>query len=63
MPIFEYACQKCGQIFEKLVLGRSQQPPVCPRCGADRIEQQFSTFSTSASGARSAPVCAPSGGG
>jgi putative FmdB family regulatory protein len=63
MPIFEYACQKCANVFEKLILSRSQPPPVCPRCGTNQIEQQYSTFSAGASGGGSAAICAPSGGG
>jgi putative FmdB family regulatory protein len=63
MPIFEYVCGKCGKVFEKLILGKSQEPLVCPDCGSKQVEQKFSTFSSSSAGTRSAPTCAPSGGG
>ena len=63
MPIFEYACGKCGKVFEKLILGKSQEPLVCPDCGSKQVEQKFSTFSSSSAGTCSTPTCAPSGGG
>jgi len=63
VPIFEYVCAKCGKVFEKLILGKSQEALACPNCGSDRVEQKFSTFSSSSAGTRSAPTCAPAGGG
>ena len=64
MPIFEYACPNCGHIFEKLVLARNPEPPVCPACGGKQVEQMFSTFATSgATGKSAGGACAPSGGG
>ncbi len=63
MPIFEYVCAKCGKVFEKLILGKSQQAPACPHCGSKQVKQKFSTFSSSSAGTRSTPTCAPSGGG
>ena len=64
MPIFEYACQKCHNTFEKLVLSKNQSAPVCPKCGSKKTKQRFSTFATSgASVSASGSACAPSGGG
>ena len=64
MPIFEYACSNCGQVFEKIVLTRNQEPPECPKCGWKRVEQKFSVFATAGATSKSAGgVCAPSGGG
>jgi len=64
MPLFEYACPKCGHIFEKLVLARNAKPPECPKCRWKRVEQIFSAFATASSkGKSSSVVCAPSGGG
>jgi putative FmdB family regulatory protein len=63
MPIFEYVCGKCGKLFEKLILGRSQESPACPHCGSKQVEQKFSTFSSGRARANSTPTCAPSGGG
>lgn len=61
MPLFEYECSDCGYVFEKLVLARSAEPPECPKCGRDEVEQLFSAFATAGKGSGS--VCAPSGGG
>ncbi|MBZ5516672.1 MAG: zinc ribbon domain-containing protein [Acidobacteriia bacterium] len=48
MPIFEYACQECGKVFEKLVLGKSSSDLACPHCGSRSVEQKFSAFATAA---------------
>ena len=44
MPIFEYKCEECGDIFEKLV-SKSDDQVVCEKCGAEKVEKQLSTFS------------------
>ncbi|HUU14244.1 MAG TPA: zinc ribbon domain-containing protein [Terriglobia bacterium] len=63
MPIFEYACRKCGKVFEKLIMKQGHGPHTCPRCGSKKVERQFSTFSTSGASSNSSRVCAPSGVG
>ena len=40
MPIYEYACRKCGAAFEELVFGSVQ--PQCPSCKTDDIERMMS---------------------
>ena len=40
MPIYEYACQDCGQNFEMLV--RSSTVPTCPKCQSTQLEKQLS---------------------
>jgi len=54
MPMFEYACSKCGHVFEKLVLTRHPSPPECPKCGGKRVEQIFSAFATGSANRKSA---------
>lgn len=66
MPIYEYACQECGNQFELLV--RSDTVPACPQCQTTHLEKKLSVFATSAteSQASAAPSpCAacPGGGG
>jgi len=42
VPIKEFECQVCQNIFEKL------NPPAdveCPNCGSKNVRQKFSTFS------------------
>jgi putative FmdB family regulatory protein len=61
MPIFEYQCQGCGHIFEKVLLARNgAEMPTCPGCQAIQTRQLMSRFSALSSGTGSV-ACAPSG--
>jgi putative FmdB family regulatory protein len=68
MPIFEYRCANCNQVFEELRLSRSETRVECPHCGATRAEQLFSVFATrSGNGGgdcwnRAAGICEAGGG-
>ena len=42
MPIFEYQCKKCEEIFEELVLKDEDIPRKCPKCGSKIIKKLFS---------------------
>jgi len=64
MPIYEYRCEDCGTVFEKLA--RTSGTPLeveCPNCGSRNCQKAFSLFgmlgSSLARGAGSS--CAPSG--
>jgi putative FmdB family regulatory protein len=57
MPIFEYACQSCGNEFELLV--RSDTHLACPQCQSERLDKQLSVFATAESS--SEPACAGAG--
>ena len=38
MPIYEFRCTECGQVFEELVMRSSdQQDLACPRCAAREV--------------------------
>lgn len=56
MPIYEYACNKCGHEFETLV--RASTVPDCPSCRSTDLEKKLSVFATAAPAAESAPVAA-----
>lgn len=56
MPIYEYRCPTCGQIFERLVRLGAAAPP-CPFCGAAGAERLVSLI------ARRGSACEPSGVG
>jgi putative FmdB family regulatory protein len=56
MPIYEYACNKCGHEFETLV--RSGTVPDCPGCRSTDLAKKLSVFATAASTAEAAPVAA-----
>ena len=40
MPIFDTTCADCGKTSELLVRG-SQDKPVCPHCGSDKLAKQL----------------------
>ena len=44
MPLYEYACKQCSQVFEQLVLG-SAAPSPCPKCGSKALERLISAAS------------------
>ncbi|MEO7964863.1 MAG: FmdB family zinc ribbon protein [Gemmatimonadaceae bacterium] len=41
MPLFDYSCGDCGNIFEALVL-KGKEPEACPSCGAKSLERLLS---------------------
>jgi len=43
MPLFEYRCEDCGALFEKLV-SRVDTPVSCVQCQSNRVRKQFSVF-------------------
>ena len=45
MPIYEYRCEKCGQVNEFLILGR-QQPLLCKECGSKDLTKLLSAHNT-----------------
>jgi putative FmdB family regulatory protein len=47
MPLYEYTCHDCGQIFEKMVrFTEPDQAQLCPACGSEHTLKQLSTFAT-----------------
>ena len=59
MPIYEYACNKCGNEFETLV--RSSTVPDCPSCRSTDLGKKLSVFATAGSTTDSAPAAGPCG--
>lgn len=50
MPIYEYACEDCGNKFEKLVRRVDDVlDSGCPSCGQKHLRQEYSTFAARAS--------------
>jgi putative FmdB family regulatory protein len=54
MPIFEYRCEQCGHNFEAILFG--DQQAACPKCNAQKLEQQLSTFAVSTHSSVAAPA-------
>ncbi|MCX7846255.1 MAG: zinc ribbon domain-containing protein [Dictyoglomaceae bacterium] len=52
MPIYEYRCYDCGNIFEKLAY--KEEEIECPNCGGKNIKKLISIFSSPGSGRGSA---------
>ena len=48
MPIYEYQCRKCGEIFEKIQkINEKGDSLKCPCCGGGKLEKILSSFSSS----------------
>jgi len=51
MPIYEFKCNKCENIFEQLVFASDGDiSPACPSCGENDTYRQMSSFSCGSSG-------------
>lgn len=56
MPLYEYRCAACREVFERLVAMSDPSPP-CPSCGSSEVAKLMSAF-----GGASAPTPAASFG-
>ncbi len=61
MPLFEYQCRDCGNVFEVLLRSAADRPGKCPQCGAARLEKKFAAFNPASGGVTHERAC-PSGG-
>lgn len=59
MPIYEYRCQKCGEVTEALVRMGAEPDLACRKCGSKKLERKFSTFAAhgASSGGSSGDSC------
>src|SRR3989344_274086 len=39
MPLFDFACKKCGEVFEYTRAFGSKENPKCAKCGSKRTEK------------------------
>lgn len=46
MPIYEYKCAGCAEVFEVLVLRPTDQSQACPNCGFEQTEKLLSVTSS-----------------
>jgi putative FmdB family regulatory protein len=60
MPIYEYACEKCGAAFEKLVPGHATRV-ACPECRSPKVTRQLSAFAVRSHGGAAAGAAAAGG--
>ena len=54
MPIYEYRCEKCGEVTEQLVLG-TQETPVCAHCGSADLVKLMSAANVGAGSPAASP--------
>jgi putative FmdB family regulatory protein len=46
MPIFEFRCNKCNEVFEVLQMSSEDEVEMkCPHCGSENFERVLSTTS------------------
>ena len=46
MPILEFRCLKCDEVFEILKMGQEDEVEMkCPKCGSENLERVLSTTS------------------
>jgi len=53
VPIYDFKCLQCGELFEALVL---KNTPECPACRSQRLEQQISMFAVDSDSIRKANI-------
>lgn len=67
MPIYEFQCDECGEVFECLCFRSDGKEAVaCTSCGGTKTHKLLSTFSCGSSDSKSATSfgssCTPTGG-
>jgi putative FmdB family regulatory protein len=67
MPYYEYRCNECGEVFEKMLrFSEANLIPCCPKCASADTHKKLSKVaafgSASTGGATTASSCAPRGG-
>ena len=50
MPIYEYSCPDCGNLFSHLHKRLGENVPECPQCHGKNGKKQFSTFAPATAG-------------
>ncbi|MBE0426853.1 MAG: zinc ribbon domain-containing protein [Nitrospirae bacterium] len=50
MPIYEYICTNCNEIFSLLLWSSAPKRDItCPKCGSKDVQKKLSSFSCSCS--------------
>lgn len=63
MPIYEYRCEACQNVFEVLIRpGTAGDKVHCGKCGSDKVSKLISAGSFLKSSGDSLPNAGPSGG-
>jgi putative FmdB family regulatory protein len=63
MPIHEYSCDDCQEVFEQLIWRASEEEDLsCPKCGHKKVKRLISRSSIGGSGrpgVTPSPSCGP----
>ena len=64
MPIYEYRCEGCGELFSRLQkMGTAEGETACPSCGSQDVRRKISGCSIGGgSPSTGAPTCSIGGG-
>jgi putative FmdB family regulatory protein len=58
MPIYEYRCDECDELFEVFVRSSSQKVnPTCPKCGSQKVKKAVSLFGVGGAGSSVRSSC------
>lgn len=64
MPIYEYQCNECDNIFEVLTLSAKDKGQIaCNKCKSDKVEKVMSAGSFRLNGSKQIPAASPAGCG
>lgn len=51
MPIYEYRCLECGEVFSELRMAHKiDEETKCPDCGSGSVKKKVSSFSSFSGG-------------
>lgn len=60
MPMYQFACEACGQPFEKkLSMHESGDAQVCPNCGSERTRKKLGAVALGVGATPTRSVTAP----
>ena len=60
MPMYQYACETCGQPFEKkLAMAQSNEAQSCPNCGSDQTRKKLGAVALDRGATPTRSVSAP----
>jgi putative FmdB family regulatory protein len=62
MPIYEYKCNDCGNLYELLLPRMEEKPRPCPKCTSANTEKLMSAIGGISMGGGGEPSCASGGG-
>ena len=64
MPIFEFRCEACGQVFELLAMRANEEIEAkCPQCGGEELTRMMSATNCVVSDGGGGGARIPAGGG